>query len=362
MHTEKKRLYYLDVLRVIGMCSIVFLHFSVPGWWQTDSSSWWGYNIFHSGTRWAVPLFFMISGALFLNTQREMPLKKLGLHMLKLILVFSVGKFLYGQLAFFTNPDFGSFSISNILRGFGDEMRNSQFTYQFWFLTALLALYMIVPLLRGFVKNASKQEIMFFLTLTILADTGLWVIIQYCPIAIFTQLAQQFSFTYVTGYIGVFVLGWCLSNWQLSKKTRIALYLTGGLCVLWVLLYSVYAAKNGGSTDALYSYTMLQNILPAAAVFTFVRQLCTDKEPLKIVSLLAKTAMGVYLLHTLFTQLIRITPNLWQMVYSHNGIWTVPVYGGLVVIVCSFFTLIWFQLVKWIQPKKQPTFAVSREE
>ena len=74
-----KRRYYLDALRIVAICAIVLLHVAGSYWYQLSvyTSEWQAINLYDCITRWGVPVFVMISGALFLDPAREQPIKKL---------------------------------------------------------------------------------------------------------------------------------------------------------------------------------------------------------------------------------------------------------------------------------------------
>ena len=66
------RILYFDFLRIFATLSVMVLHVTAQNWHGTSVSSfeWQTFNFFNSIVRWGVPIFVMISGALFLN-ERE---------------------------------------------------------------------------------------------------------------------------------------------------------------------------------------------------------------------------------------------------------------------------------------------------
>lgn len=75
VESKGNRVIYFDYLRIISVFAVIVLHISGQNWNGTDVSSfeWNVFNAFDSLTRWCVPVFVMISGALFLD--KEQPLK-----------------------------------------------------------------------------------------------------------------------------------------------------------------------------------------------------------------------------------------------------------------------------------------------
>ena len=72
------RVEYLDILRIIATIAVVAIHVLAKGWYENDITTfkWQIYNVFFGIVRWAVPIFVMISGVLFLGG-KEKTLKNL---------------------------------------------------------------------------------------------------------------------------------------------------------------------------------------------------------------------------------------------------------------------------------------------
>lgn len=72
---SNERTVYFDYLRVFATFAVMILHLSAQNWYITDVNEfeWQTFNFYDSIVRWSVPVFVMISGALFLN--RDIKLK-----------------------------------------------------------------------------------------------------------------------------------------------------------------------------------------------------------------------------------------------------------------------------------------------
>ena len=73
------RMLYIDVMRILAAFFVIFNHsggyFMFPQY-VSDPPRYWGYLFLSVFTKFAVPLFFAISGALLLNRPQE-PLRKI---------------------------------------------------------------------------------------------------------------------------------------------------------------------------------------------------------------------------------------------------------------------------------------------
>ena len=77
---KTQRFLYLDILRVVAAAGVIIAHVSAQNWYRSslapvDSIMWQSFNFYDGIVRWCVPLFIMISGALFLSRE-DIPVKK----------------------------------------------------------------------------------------------------------------------------------------------------------------------------------------------------------------------------------------------------------------------------------------------
>ncbi|MGL4522232.1 MAG: acyltransferase, partial [Bacilli bacterium] len=68
------RVFYLDIVKVVAILAVIAIHVTAPFVVNLDtigSGNWWFASFFNAGSRWAVPAFFMVSGALLLAPSRS---------------------------------------------------------------------------------------------------------------------------------------------------------------------------------------------------------------------------------------------------------------------------------------------------
>ena len=96
---KTERVLYLDCLRILSIAAMMLLHISAQNWSSLDlhDPAWMLFDILNGATRWCVPVFLMISGALFLNSLRPISTKKLLLHnVLRVVTAFLFWACVYG--------------------------------------------------------------------------------------------------------------------------------------------------------------------------------------------------------------------------------------------------------------------------
>lgn len=147
---RKDRIVYLDVLRCLACLAVVLLHSSSA--YATDTfgtANFYGGNIIGSLTRFAVPVFVMVSGALMLDENRETNGKKLLRRFIRLGVFFVFWSIAYAVLFQLLIPllEKREISVSALLLA----LINGH--YHLWFIPMILGLYAITPLLRLWVKR-----------------------------------------------------------------------------------------------------------------------------------------------------------------------------------------------------------------
>ena len=155
--TQPQRIAYFDVLRILATFAVIVLHLSAQHWADTDvySRAWQAFNLYDSAVRWAVPVFVMISGALFLSGSQSIGhiLKK---NVSRLVTAFIFWSALYA--VFMVN--FEGCPTNLILQQFLNGH------YHMWFLFMIVGLYLIVPFLRPIVRD--EKLLRYFLLLTLI--------------------------------------------------------------------------------------------------------------------------------------------------------------------------------------------------
>src|SRR5574344_2326895 len=98
---KNKRLWYFDVLKIISAIAVVLIHVISEYWYALDINSinFKILTILDSCCRFCVPIYLMISGALFLDENKIIDLKYLFKHyILRIFLIFIICNLIYSLL------------------------------------------------------------------------------------------------------------------------------------------------------------------------------------------------------------------------------------------------------------------------
>ena len=289
------RIFYLDVLRVLSAFGVVWLHVSILYWWRdnwTFSTEWMISNVYESCVRWCVPVFVMISGALFLDSKKNLNIKRLYTknvaHILQAYILWSI---IY---AFGITNNFDIISIlKNIIKG----------PFHFWYLKMLIGVYLVIPVLKAIVSN--KQAEVYFLcvaAITCFVIPPLFPIISHMGDSIKAMAEGWTGLNIMLGYTGYFVLGHFLNTYKFNLRIKRAIYILGGLSIICVISFTyLISVHNGQPSELFYNYLTPFSLFEAAAVFLLFSQ-NGNNIPIKYHSViihLSKMSFGIFLVHIL---------------------------------------------------------------
>ena len=296
-----QRVPYFDVLRVVASFAVVVIHVAAMHWKNTDanSSAWLTMNAWDAVSRFAVPVFVMISGALFLNPNRPFSMKKvLKKNIFRLVIAFVVWTVFYAIFDYVQYRSSMADTVEAILRGH----------YHMWFLIMIVCLYLLTPMLRKITARRDYMEyflivgilltccipgiVDFLKGLTLITDNRTITALYGGMSHITDNIARGFSM----GFVVYFVLGYYLSTINISKKNRILIYILGLLGAVFSIVYTSTVVTRSGVKWAMFDELSPGVMAWSAAVFLFARYRC--KRPVgKVVGELSKLSFGVYLIH-----------------------------------------------------------------
>lgn len=147
-----KRLLYLDIVRLIACLMVIVMHAPIPSVRAETHGAFLVQSSYLTAP--SVPLFFMVSGALLLPCKERV----------------SAGKYLMNRLGKIISPAviFSFFYIA--LRHNWQSVWSIPFSAQghgvLWFVYTLIGLYLLIPIISPWLRNASKGEVELYL--------GLW--------------------------------------------------------------------------------------------------------------------------------------------------------------------------------------------
>ena len=292
---SKERIISFDVLRIIAAFAVVMLHISGDRFISSFPTDEWEIrNVYDSLVRWSVPVFFMISGALFLNQEKRIGIKRLfSKNITRIICVFIFWSFLYALYDVYVDENMSIFFL------FGLTIKGP---LHLWFLKMLLGLYITIPILRMITQSKRIEE--YFIVLAVLSTFAIPFFITL--IGMFNGVFKEYAVEYyndfgiriASGYVGYFVLGHYLNSYQLSKVLKKSIYMLGILSIFSVILLTHwYSFRIEESSEVFYNNLNLFTLFESMAVFLAVREMKISKSMYPFIIKMSNLSLGVYLIH-----------------------------------------------------------------
>lgn len=293
------RTVYFDYLRVFAALAVMILHISAQNWYSTDVNQieWQTFNFFDSIVRWGVPVFFMISGSLFLTN--EVPIKRLYLkYILRMVVAFCFWSVIY---ALFADLDKAQRILVTI-----------QGHYHMWFILTIIGLYICVPLIKPIVSNDDRIRYFLMLsllftfiipqTITLINDFGRGFFIN--GINAVKSDVDNMNLHFVIGYVGYFILGYYMNRVDLTRRQRVIIYILGILGFAFTVMADLAVAlKTQAYCSHYYSAFTLNVLFEAVAVFTWFKYRKYNHQRLNAAAQkLSRYSFGAYLVHALIIE------------------------------------------------------------
>lgn len=287
---------WINNLRVIAMFLVVILHTTSPmlmSFGKVPTTYWLIADFYNALSRFGVPVFVMITGALLLHRQYELGdfLKRRLWRIIPPFLFWSLVYVLYAwwdEDLTFINDLWGNAIIVLHQLHYGAS-------YHLWYVYMIIGLYFIIPILSKFVQNAGEKEIVYFLIL--------WLVVMCFNQPYLLHFNPQIDLHYITGYIGYLVLGHYLAFKVLPQWMNLKWFLLLFVVSLLIIVAGTYlASAHGKGLSTLFFEPISPVIVLLSASAFMVGKLATFKLSSgvkKFRDVIGGFTFGIYLSHAL---------------------------------------------------------------
>ncbi|MGD8118661.1 acyltransferase [Vibrio sp. TRT 29B02] len=310
----RERVHFFDLLRCVAAVAVIAIHVLAPYRYELGLipfNQWATAVGVNSVTRWAVPVFILITGALMLSDKRPFDFKyyvkrRLG----KVLLPFIVWSLFYAFLAGWSLNGFDSQQTQSLLE---NSLTHATY-YHLGFFYYFIPLYFVIPFFQFVIRQYGESSLYAYVAIwlgtTLLYLTGIdgvwsnqmWLYSGYLPLGYLLYQRVPLSKEYVMIFA---VLG------------AIALFVTGFM----VITNSVVAEEY--TVGRWLSYKTLNVVIAASMVFMLCRYFGEglSSQANRVIGFISSHSLGIYILHPIV---------LWPMKEFawHQGhpAWVIPVW------------------------------------
>lgn len=326
---------FLDVIRVVACFLVVLLHVSSTHFYNLNEY-WLIFVSYDSISRMCVPLFFMLSGFLLMDSDITSLFKFYYRRYIRILIPFGIICILYYFAPTYKNFTIGQYAYYSL---------NYYVDYHLWYIYVLVGLYLTFPF---FIKIAHGEK---GLKLA-LTYTGIWFFafvlftpflryfrfefdimpninyilpnggMEYLVYEYYPNVFMNFNlFPFFYGFMGYFLCGWFVKL-TYKRYSLLCYFISGIICVCATLLIMYFTHRFSHALlrpNELF-YENLSPFVFLQAVSFFILCTAVTKE-YPFIRELADKSFWIYLLHLLY---LRFVQALWPLPADYAAIWALP--------------------------------------
>ena len=290
---------YLDFASVVSALAVVFLHTNDCFWnFSATARYWWTANVIECLFYFAVPIFFMISGATLLDFfQRYGVRDYFARRIRKTVFPYIVWSIIGLAFQVFYLKNIGREAVNSkyIVRG----LLSGGLVGIYWFFIPLFCLYLSVPLFAA-VQDSLRRKVFLYLAV---ACFVLNCLIPFMNAIFNINVGYQFSVTVGSGYLLYLILGYLLHKYEMGRWLWYVLYGTGLVGLMLHIVGTYKLSVAAGSIVSVYKgYNNVPCMLYSVAVFLLLKQIWGGKlgqmlPTKRLIRFLRNYTFSLYLIH-----------------------------------------------------------------
>lgn len=336
------RLDWADNIRFIATVFVVILHTTATGMYIINDSSihsWWFANIFNSSTRFVIPFFFLLSGALNLNNDYSTLTfykKRFFREFVPFLFwgtIFSIAFYLYYLI------DKRPVSIFTLLKNFVfyQGVFRAQL-YHLWFLYVLIGIYLITPLIKKFTKNLTTIKIVFSFIL--------WIIILIINTFSIKNDILFYFFRFLA-YTGYYIAGYIMLQTKPETKNKYLYFTVYILIVAFSAITTFLLTKDDGVLNEHFNQAASITVfISSMAIYQFIKHLRLENNLYKIIrNEINRYGLGIYIIHATVLSIIEQTGLDWNFIHPLIGI---PL-TSIICIFVSYLIIRTMHKISWLK-------------
>ena len=300
-----KKMDYISFMNVIAALSVVFLHVNECFWeFAPDSAYWWSANLIESLFYFAVPVFFMMTGATLLDFFERYDLKTYAVKRVKKTLIPYL---VWSLLGLLVEIVLGLVKVEEINAKFlFDGIMNGNLVGIYWFFISLFGCYLSIPVFAAIRPDLKKSIYLFLVSFGFVFN----ILLPFIVRLLWEDMEYTMNIPVTGGYLFYVIAGYVLSRYKMGKTGCIGIYILG-TAGFFVHCYGTYKLSiMSGEINTFYKgYLNLPCVCFSIGVFVFLKVIGEKlmKRPRinKKITMLENYTFEVFLLHLFVLKIIR---------------------------------------------------------
>ncbi|MBQ4119934.1 MAG: acyltransferase [Clostridia bacterium] len=308
--SKTSRYTYIDALRVI--CSIMVILTHVVMYYinafEVKTVFWTNLVFLKALTQFAVPTFFMISGATILSSTKEESYGSfIKRRLSKIAIPFLVYSVIYYLFYVFVKKEY-ALGIGIFLR----KLLRPSISGHFWYIYALIPLYFIFPFLRKLVQSLTKKQLLTLISVFFIINSFMPLlnnILEMC----FDMKIGYYSYGKAGVYLNYTLIGYFIHNYGTDLKRTLPLKLSMwatifiSLGAMTVMTYYFSQEKiNQTYLDITWPFVIFLSVAVMILAKLHYEQKTVRDGWANFISALGILSFSAYLVHMLYLRSVQI--------------------------------------------------------
>lgn len=314
MKKEEERIVFLDYVRVAACFLVMLVHASEnyygapdatdmvgPTAWLSNETDRLWVSVYDGFSRMSVPLFMIVSAYLLVPMRQGQTMwqfyrrrfMRILPPMFVFMILYSTLPMLWGQISWETSKT----DLSRILLNF------PTLAGHLWFMYPLISLYLFIPIISPWIRQATACEERFFLLLFALSTCMPFMTRFWGEIWGQCFWNEYHALWYFSGYLGYLVLAhYIRMHLTWNRRTRMAVGLLAMITGAAVTILSFYCQATPGilhvtpELEIGWSFCTLNVLCLTTGYFLLMSCIQGVRTP-RLIASLSRLSFGMYLMH-----------------------------------------------------------------
>ena len=301
INTLNKRDTSLDIIKTIAILGVPLIHAAAVGFYgyPIGSGEWLTSVFWGNILRASVPLFLMVTGALFLDSGKEITGKKIySKYLLRIVISLIVWASLYE--VFTVLLDYRVGNISDLGEAIKISLGNVVFFrhhFHLYYLQIVIIVYAMVPIVRVFTAHATQKQMKYAVLIWVAFTVVYPFARNFAPLNQLEGVPAQYEINMTYGAVGYCLLGYYIKRYGISRNFSWCYLLGLAITIVGTVVVCEY---TGELSEIFYSVVSPGVFFMALGIFSFVTNIRNGNRGHKHLATISKASFCIYLVHDFF--------------------------------------------------------------
>lgn len=292
----EKKIIYLSKIRSLASLAIVILH-TFTMYHIVDANNMTSVEEYMTRLvpflmMWAVPCFVMVSGALLLNSNKNIGIKKIfSKYILRIILILIIFTLLFFYIDILMTSQ--TINVGEYISTWFKKFISGKSWAHMWYLYMLIGIYLMLPLYRIIAKHATKA-ILIYIGVVII-----FFISVIEPLEDIIDIPIEF-YIFISSIFPVYLfVGYMIHNNMLKFNTLVSslLVIISIICIVLLTLLN-----NNTVNDLLGNYSFIPVISLSVGIYSLLHN--NNSKLTKLWLFIDKYSFSIYLTHLIYLRIL----------------------------------------------------------